>query len=121
MGAPENSWATAPFFRKRYWTSPSAQPPGLVVAAAEKTTVSPFSKKPLWLASSTVRPTVNPLSPCVESHFVAGVTGQVTAGFGWASGIGAICVVIAPVILMSSIHQPSSFRLSFQQVPEAQP
>src|SRR6266581_2305106 len=56
---------------------------------------------PLWLASSTVRLRLNPPSPWLESHLAAGVVGQVTVGSGWASGIGAICVVMAPVLLNS--------------------
>src|SRR2546425_1505234 len=111
----------APFLRKRYSTSPSAQPPGLVVPAPDSRTLSPASYRPLLLASSTVRPTTNPLSFSDESHLAAGVAGQVEAGAAWESGTRAICVVMAPVMRMSSTHQPSSLILSFQQVPEKQP
>src|SRR3989442_3240995 len=111
----------APFLRKRYSTSPSAQPPGLVVPPPDSRTLSPASYSPLWLASSTVRLTTNPPSFSDESQLAAGVVGQVEAGAVSPSGNRAICVVMAPVMRMSSTHQPSSLMLSFQQVPEAQP
>ena len=83
--------------------------------------LSPFSKMPLWLASSAVRATTRPLSPGVGSHFPAAVAGQVEAGGALTSPTGTTCWVIAPVIRMSSTHQPSSFRLSFQHEPAPQP